>query len=134
MSHFIDEIPIEFQPDLKEHQDFPIAFRATRSTDSLKKEDFLPSFIENPNKTKIWKDLYSMSLFKEEKELNEKLLSVPTLSKKTKSISIGFTCANRGVSILTRKSTGHISYFLFDSYNNNPYPDFKIHKVIENEN
>lgn len=130
MIDFIDNIPKDNQPDKSEHTDFPIVFRAAKSEDILKREDFLPTFIENPKRKASWRGLYAMSLFLEEKDLYRTMDANPPLKNSTKSIAIGFTTLNRGISMITNKNDGHISYFLYDTWNNNPYPDFKIHKVI----
>lgn len=128
MCTFIDPIPKDCIPPKNLSSDFDPVFRGTRSIMSqpLTYLDFLPTYIEHPNRVKKWesKGFYALSLFKSLESCKNVVLSNNKLKREIKSFSKGKTTISKGLSFCD--SGDHVSYFLYDYRNNSPASDFMI--------
>ena len=129
-----DWLPEEYRPMESEHVEHQCVYRATKSTDILKVEDFLPSVIENPYMLETFgklvnkQELYGVSLFTDLDALKEMLKKKVSLDRKINSFSKGFTTITKGISTKAN-SHCHLEYYLYDYENNNPKDDFEIIEV-----
>lgn len=129
MRQFIN-IPQAFWPKEDEHIEYDSVYRAVKSESELTIDDFLPWNIEYANQEKTFKGQfakpnYGMSVFTDMKSLLSKIHNIPSLRKKTKSIAIGRTSIEKGIS--TRENQEHhVEYYLYDYINNSPKEDFEI--------
>ena len=132
--HIDDE---KMYPDMSSHVEYSEVYRATKSVDVLKIEDFLPWNVEYANSMRTFKNQfkqpqYGMSIFTSLNSLKETVEKYPKLRNSTKAYAKGFTTIKRGVS-LEEKSDHHVEYFLFDYENNSPKDDFEIIEVKHEE-
>lgn len=128
-------MPEEIWPDDSQHVDYAEVYRAVKSTDILKIEDFLPWNVEHPNQMRTFKNLfnqpkYGMSVFTDLDALRNTLVRYPALNDKTYAYARGFTTIKRGISLKENKQH-HVEYFLYDYENNSPKDDFSIFEVRE---
>lgn len=135
MGKFVDNIPLQFQPREEEHVIHVDAIRALKDN-KCDIDSFLPTFLER-NKRSFFgdgfsKSNYSMSLFTSLEAIHLKFNSVSIFWKKHKGLAQGTTSIERGIS-LKASADGHIDYFLYDAYNNNPCSDFKVIEDTFNE-
>lgn len=134
LSSFINSnIPEELSPDLSEHVDYRPVYRAIENVDSINKQDFIPTNIEeeeckgffSKSGNNYGRDHYSVSVYTNHNQLCKKLNSCVKLQSRFKGIAIGFTTIEKGVSTKKNKKS-HVNYYLFDYINNSPYTDFEL--------
>lgn len=135
MGKFVDNIPLQFQPHEEEHVIHVGAIRALKDN-RCDIDSFLPTFIER-NKHSFFsgsfsKSEYSMSLFTSLEALHLKFNFHAIFWKNHKGVAQGTTSIKRGIS-LKAGTDGHIDYFIYDTYNNNPCDDFKVIEDTFNE-
>ena len=126
-------MPEEFWPDERQHVAYAEVYRAVKSTDLLKVDDFLPWNVEHPNQMKTFKELfqqpnYGLSLFTDLISLKKVVVKIPSLNDKTNAYARGFTTIERGIS-LKENINHHVEYFLYDYEGNSPKDDFAIVEV-----
>lgn len=122
-------------PDESQHVEYAEVYRATKSADVLRIEDFLPSNIEHANQKKTFKNqfnksYYGVSIFTDFGSLKKVVARFPALDNVIKTYSKGFTTITRGIS-LKEDINHHVDYFLYDYEGNSPKDDFKIVEVRE---
>lgn len=120
-------------PKESQHVEHAEVYRATKSSDCLKVDDFLPSNIEYKNQRdtfrgQINQPFYSVSVFTDLDSLKKKVESFPALDGKIGAYAKGFTTIKRGISF-KENSDHHVNYFLYDYENNSPKDDFQIIEV-----
>lgn len=127
-------MPEAIWPSENDNVEYSTVYRATKSVELLKVDDFLPWNIEHKNQMKRFRNLfeqhnYGLSVFTDLKTLKKTVNRYPALKETTASFSIGFTSLKRGVS-LKEDDNHHVEYFLFDYINNSPKDDFEIIEVL----
>ncbi len=134
---FVDNIPQKFIPSETEHVDHTNVVRALIDN-KCSIQSFLPSFLEpgrinsatfDPNDP----DSYSLSLYSSIEELNSAVGPIKSFWKRHNGYAVGFTTIKKGISTKADPIKGHISYFLYDTYGNNPCEDFVCLEIIHNE-
>lgn len=122
----------------------PEAFRFLYHKGQPLKTDFIPTFMDehqqkirekrrqcgkmasvvvNQHKERKYKlSDFSVSLFLNIEKGKEILWKDDSLKKDYPAIALGFTCSGKGYSVVDNQT--HLSYYLFDYVNNNPYNDF----------
>lgn len=135
---FIDDIPEKFIPEETEHVDH---FRVVRALidNKCNIRSFLPTFLEPGRANSISfnpddPESYSLSLYKTIDDLNNATRAFKSFWKTHKGYGIGFTSLNRGISLKEDVNTGHIAYYIADTYNNNPCDDFECLTEDSDEN
>ena len=129
MKEFV-HIPRESWPKEEEHVEYNTVYRATQNVIELAIEDFLPWNIEHKNQMKTFKNQfnrnqYGMSVFTNLESLISMIQMLPSLKMKTRTISVGHTSLERGISTKEDKKH-HVEYYLYDYINNSPKDDFSI--------
>ncbi len=120
-------------PKKTQHVDHTEVYRAVRSIDELKVEDFLPWNVEHANQRRTFQKYfkpgdYGVSLFTDLDTLKQRVIAIPSLNKRTNAYAKGFTTIHRGIS-LEESADHHVDYFLYDYENNSPKDDFCIIEV-----
>lgn len=133
MSRFKHINDTDLYPKECEHIDYSVVYRATKNTDILCVNDFLPSSIENRNQIKTFKRKlvqsdYSVSVFTDLDALKKTVKKYPTLNAKTKAYAKGFTTKIRGISC-KENINHHVDYYLYDYEFNSPKDDFSVIEV-----
>jgi len=125
-SKFVDKIPLFYIPNelyINEN-----AIRALKHKKAVI-NDYLPSFLVNPDRKHNCKNLqlfYTVSFYDNIQDLENDFKNLPKhFRDKFIAYGIGNTVEEFGVATAPNAS-GHIGYFLYDAYNNNPYNDFKV--------
>lgn len=136
---FVDDIPKQHIPNEDKHVNHLRVVRALID-DKCNIRSFLPTFLEpgrmnsasfDPNDP----ESYALSLYRTVEELNVAVHPFKSFWKTHKGYAIGKTCLDKGISFNANPITGHIAYFLYDTYNNNPCVDFeRLESQDENEN
>lgn len=137
-------VPIEIAKQIiaKEECHTNCCFRALYQKGNPKETDFFPTFVDE-NQKRIWEhrescggmakcivskrkelkpDDYSVSLIKTIEEAKKKFWKNDSYKKDHPAIACGFTDPLKGYP--TNGNNLHISYFLYDYIQNNPYVDF----------
>lgn len=114
-----------------------MVYRATKSVDILKIQDFLPWNIEYANQKKTFKNQfkqpqYGMSVFTDLDSLKKIVEKYPAMNDSINAYAKGLTSIKRGISF-KEDSKHHVEYFLYDYENNSPKDDFIIVEVREHE-
>ena len=124
-------IPLCCQKDVSENVEHIDCVRLVKNS-KLSHIDFLPTIIEEKNRSEKWKTHvgencgdFSVSLF----ETLEKAKKFRGLLRSHPHIAIGKTNIERGVATNPTKN-GHIDYFLFDYEKKSPYVDFSL--IVDN--
>ena len=131
---FVDEIPPQHIPDQSRHVYHEKVVRALKDN-RCDVNSFLPTFLE-PGRTKSASfdpndpESYSLSLFRTVEELNAAVRPYAGFWKNHKGIAFGSTKGDKGIALPARDD-GHIAFFLYDTYNNNPCVDFEL--IIKTE-
>lgn len=120
-------------PKESQHVEYAEVYRAVKSIDVLKIEDFLPWNVEFANQRRTFKKTfkqpeYGMSIFTDLESLNRTVEKFNALNESTKAYAKGFTTIKRGISLKENKSH-HVEYFLYDYEYNSPKDDFSIVEV-----
>lgn len=123
--------------------------RGIRHLGDLSPKDFFPSFCDEEqkkaremirNKGEIGKAVFdfkepsslsecSVSLSLDLNSFKQKFWSTPSTCAAFPEVAIGNTDKSKGVA--NKDGKHHISYFLFDYENDNPYVDFSVKEVVE---
>ncbi len=127
-------MPDVLWPDESLHVEYAEVYRATKSRDVLKVEDFLPWNVEYHNQEETFKGQfnqpsYGMSVFTDLESLKRLVEKYPSMKAKMNAYAKGFTSISRGVSLKEDKKH-HVEYFLYDYENNSPKDDFSVIEVI----
>ena len=113
------------------HTDFNPVYRALHS-ETITRDDFLPTCIENrkknKNKAAIQNRLsyYSVSLSKTKEGIETIKQSSPVFAENHKGLACGFTSEERGISNQSKPNSPHVDYYLYDCESNNPSDDFEV--------
>lgn len=129
MSKFVDDIPAEFLPSEEEHIEYEHTIRALRNG-ACDINSFLPTFIERNQNSFLLEDpsVYALSLFTTIEQIKKRFKPFHSFWKSHEGFAEGPTKSERGIAMKS-SDNGHISFFLFDTFGNNPCQDFRI--VIE---
>ena len=132
MDRFVDDIPKRFQPDEEEHFACDNAVRVLINNE-CNIRSFLPTFIERNQQSFAFdpnsQDSYSLSLFTDVDSIKRKFKPFSVFWKKHKGYAIGPTNISRGIAL--KENNGHINFYLYDTFNNNPCDDFTVLEGIE---
>ena len=120
-------------PDESQHVEYAEVYRATKNTEILGVEDFLPWNVEYANQNKTFKRQfkkpeYGLSVFTNLDSLKDTVERIPALAERTNAYAKGFTTIKRGISLKEDKKH-HVEYYLYDYENNSPKDDFEIIEV-----
>ncbi len=126
MSKFVDGIPAEFLPSEEEHVEHERTIRVLRNG-VCDINSFLPSYIERNQKSFALdnRSSYSLSLFTNVDQIKKVFKPYRSFWKGHKGFAEGPTRGERGIALKANEN-GHIDFFLFDTFGNNPYQDFHI--------
>lgn len=129
MRKFVDDIPAEFLPSEEEHVEHKCTVRVLRNG-KCDTNSFLPTFIERNCNSFVLDDpsAYALSLFSTVDQIKKRFRPFHPFWKSHKGFAEGPTKSERGIALKSSEN-GHISFFLFDTFGNNPCQDFHI--VIE---
>ncbi len=124
-------------PTESQHVEYAEVYRATKNSDILSVNDFLPWNVEYANQKKTFKHHfrqpnYGMSVFTKLDSLKNTIEIYPTLKESIKAYAKGFTTIKRGIS-LKENNAHHVDYFLYDYECNSPKDDFSIIEVRDND-
>lgn len=148
MSSSFKEIPEDIAKAISSYppEDHKPVYRAIRHSGPLEAKDFYPSFVDEkqqerrlqmsrkggmanviskqikPKKEDI--EYYGLSLFTSLDMAKNKFQSSPKFKKLFPCIAVGKTCREKGVA--HKDDDCHVSYYLYDYENNNPFVDFEI--------
>ena len=108
------------------------AFRLVNKADTheLKKEDFIPTFLENFNKEIIQEktkkkevDFFGLSMFYSYEKMMDFKMFIPKLKKRV--AAVGCLDSSKG-SVGKEDRNTHFQFYLFDPINLNPCSDFHL--------